>query len=141
MDLRMSADERWAFVDAPRIGVLTIADGERGPLASPLWYAVVDGAIRFAIGPDSRKAELLGRSRRATLCVQSETMPYGYVTAEGPAVRVGPTDPSFRRELAIAYLGADMGAAYIEMTADEQPETWELQPQRWTSTDYGKLGG
>src|SRR5262245_27835162 len=115
IDLRMNAQERWAFVDAPRIGVLTIANGERGPLASPLWYAVVDGAIRFAIGPESRKAKLLTHSGRATLCVQSESMPYGYVTAEGPATRVGPTDPEFRRHLAVSYMGEDMGALYIEM--------------------------
>jgi PPOX class probable F420-dependent enzyme len=136
----MTAAERWTFLaDEPRVGVVSIDAPDRGPVSSPVWFTVEDHTIQFAIDPDSRKAELMRRAGRATFCVQSEQMPYKYVTVEGTVERLGPTPPEYRRAQAVRYLGEEVGDLYIASTADEKPETWELRPQRWSSTDYGKL--
>lgn len=140
MDLTMTPDERWSFLtDAPRVCVLSIDAPDRAPVSSPIWFTVADDTITFAIGPESRKAELLRGSGRATICVQSEEVPYKYVTVEGPVENLGPATEEFRRAEAVRYLGPELGDLYIAGTADEVSEVWVLRPQRWSSTDYSKM--
>ncbi len=47
--------------------------------------------------------------------------------------------------MALRYLGAEMGEAYLALTADERarnPEVLiELRPKRWRSADYAKMTG
>jgi PPOX class probable F420-dependent enzyme len=119
--------------------VLSLDAPDRAPVSSPIWYTVDQGTITFAVDEGSRKRELLRRSGRATLCVQSEDVPYKYVTIEGPVESLGPTTHEFRRAEAVRYLGEEIGEIYMTATADEQPETWSLRPHRWGSTDYGKM--
>ena len=140
MDLAMTAEERWTFLtDAPRVGVLSIDAPDRAPVSSPIWFTVDQTAITFAIAPTSRKAELLARRGRATFCIQSEELPYKYVTVEGPVQRIGPATEDFRRAEAVRYMGQELGDLYIAATADEESEMWSLRPERWSSTDYAKL--
>jgi hypothetical protein len=141
MDLTMTAAERWTFMrDVPRVAVLSIAAGERGPVASPIWFtADDDGSLAFSVAPDSRKATLLAAEGRATLCVQNETAPYQYVTVEGPVELRGPTTDEFRRAEAIRYLGEELGEIYFAGVRDDAAVTFALRPQRWSSIDYNKL--
>ena len=99
MDLRMTAEERIAFLsEVPRVGVLSIDAPDRAPVSSPVWYTVDgDGAITFSVGAESQKATLLRAAARATMCVQSETAPYSYVTAEGAVEERGPSTDQSRR--------------------------------------------
>ena len=73
----MSRAQREEFLAATRVGVVSIADGNRGPLAVPVWYRYTPGGtLRFVTGASSRKAKLLRAAGRAGFCVQSETPPY-----------------------------------------------------------------
>ena len=85
MDLRMTADERVGFLsETPRVGVLSVDASGRAPVSSPVWYTFEpDGSISFSVGTGSQKARLLRAAGRATICVQSETPPYSYVSVEG----------------------------------------------------------
>jgi uncharacterized protein len=140
MDLTMTSAERWTFLtEFARVCVLSVDAPERAPVSSPIWFTADDGTITFAIGPESRKAELLRRSGRATICVQSEDVPYKYVTVEGPVENIGRATEAFRRAEAVRYLGLDLADIYIAGTADEISETWVLRPERWSSTDYAKM--
>src|SRR3954452_22830662 len=141
MDLAMSHAERTAFlIDTPRVGVLSVEASGRGPVSSPLWFVVEpDGALAFAVGPESRKAELMTKAGRATLCVQSEVAPYSYVVVEGPVENRGPADDTFRRDMAFRYLGPELGEMYYEGVKDEPNVTFVLRPQRWATLDYNKL--
>ena len=136
----MTPDERMAFLtEVPRVGVLTVEAPGRAPIASPLWYTVEDdGTITFSVAPSSQKARLLHASRRATLCVQSEALPYRYVSVSGPIDDLGSMPDEARRERAHRYLGAEFGEAYFLSTRAEPEVTFALRPQRWASADYTK---
>jgi PPOX class probable F420-dependent enzyme len=141
MELQMTPEERVAFLsDVPRVGVLSVDAPGRAPVSSPLWYTVeADATITFSVGASSQKARLLRAAGRATLCAQSEEMPYRYVCVEGRVEEVGPSTDESRREQARRYLGAELGEAYFTSTRDEPVLTFALQPQRWASVDYNKL--
>ncbi len=140
--LVMTRAERESFLAEPRIGVLSVADGEHGPLVCPVWYAYEPGGdVVFVTSTDSRKADLLRRAKRATFLAQSEELPYKYVSLEG-AVSVEDADLDRDvRPIAHRYLGAEAGDGYLAATRS-QPRPADvvvrIRPERWRSTDYSK---
>ncbi len=145
MSLAMSKEQREAFLATTRIGIVSIEEPGRGPLTVPVWYHYErGGGARFATGRSSRKARLLEKASRISFCVQTETAPYSYVSVEGP-VTVGAVDYERDiREMAIRYLGAEMGEAYLQLQhpGGNVAETIlvTLQPERWWTVDYSKMG-
>jgi nitroimidazol reductase NimA-like FMN-containing flavoprotein (pyridoxamine 5'-phosphate oxidase superfamily) len=144
MSLVMNRTEREAFLAGTHVAVVSIADAGRGPLAVPVWYRYTPGGeVRFATGDDSRKRRLLEHAGRASLCVQTETAPYLYVSVEGPTTIDVVDFEGDTREMALRYLGPKLGAAYL---ASSYPNgvTSEvlvrLRPERWWSADFRKLG-
>jgi len=142
MSLVMTKAERETFLAEPRIGVLSVRDDGRGPLAIPVWYSYEPGSvIRIATGRGSKKAGLLAKAGRASLCVQTETPPYKYLSIEGPVI-IGPLD--FERDIrrmAYRYLGQQGGDWYLQTMAGELVNSVlvTLTPQRWLSADYAKM--
>lgn len=137
----MTPDERKAFLAGVHVGVLSVAAGdERGPVTVPLWYSYEPGGtVRFQTFPESRKAQLIKATGRASLCVQSEGTPYRYVTVEGPVTQTdGRPDEAWQRALHHRYLGPEAGDMVFEMMRDTLAGEvqFELTPQRWTSSDY-----
>jgi uncharacterized protein len=139
----MSRAKREEFLAATRVGVVSITDASRGPLTVPVWYRYTPGAtLCFVTGANSRKAKLLRAAGRAGFCVQSETPPYQYVSIEGPVAIGTPDHERDVRQVALRYLGEQMGELYLASTADD-PEPAilvELRPERWFSVDYSQLG-
>lgn len=144
MSLAMSRAQREAFLAETHVAVISVAREGRGPLSVPVWYRYEPGGtIRFVTGGSSKKADLIRKAGRITLCAQTETPPYQYVTVEGPAVIEG--EPHFERdvrEVALRYLGAELGELYLQMTAQERVGSVAvvLTPERWSSVDYHKMG-
>jgi PPOX class probable F420-dependent enzyme len=138
----MTREEREAFLADMHVGALTVSvGGDRGPLITPLWYAYEPGGVvEFMTGPESRKAQAMYATGRASLLVQSETSPYRYVSVEGP-VEVGakPSD-EWRRALHHRYLGPERGDLVFEATKDILGDevVHRLVPQRWNSSDYSE---
>ena len=119
--MSMSKEEREAFLADVHIGVLCVARGAGAPpVAAPVWYRYEPGGdVVIVSGRDHEKTRLARENAYASLCSQTEELPYKYVTVEGPAeVRDG-SDPELRRTLAHRYLGPDLGDAYVESTAGE----------------------
>jgi nitroimidazol reductase NimA-like FMN-containing flavoprotein (pyridoxamine 5'-phosphate oxidase superfamily) len=145
MSLAMTVEEREAYLADLHVGVLSVAgeDG-RAPLAVPIWYRYEPGGLlSFVTGGSGRKMRALRETGRCTFCVQTEELPYRYVTAEGPVVAIEQVDEEERRLIARRYLGPDAGDAYIAATADEVrgSVTVRIRPEHWLSADFGKLGG
>lgn len=141
MSLSMTRAEREAFLADVHVGVLSLAEPGRGPLTVPIWYAYEPGGeLRVVTARDSRKGRLLGASPRISLCAQSETPPYRYVSVEGPVTHVGRADRDRDvRPLAFRYLGEELGERYLEATADsEESLVVRMRPERWLTVDYGK---
>ena len=95
-------------------------------------------------GAQSRKGKLLEKAGRFSLCAQTETPPYRYVTVEGPVVSVEPVDvEKDTRPLAHRYLGPELGDGYLEATAEQNADsqTYRMRPERWLTVDYSKQFG
>ena len=118
-EIGMTREEREAFLADVHVAVVAITEAGRAPLAVPVWYAYEPGGeIRFVTGPNSRKGRLLKEVGRASLCVQTETAPYKYVSVEGPA-SLGPVDyEGDVRQIAYRYLGREFGDVYLASTAE-----------------------
>lgn len=79
--MRMTEDEREAYLAEPHIGVMSVAnDQDRRPHAVPLWYHdEPGGTLTFFTGTMGRTARKTGLIERAGLVsptVQQETFPY-----------------------------------------------------------------
>jgi nitroimidazol reductase NimA-like FMN-containing flavoprotein (pyridoxamine 5'-phosphate oxidase superfamily) len=141
MSLRMTKEEREAFLADLHVAVISVAEEGLGPLVVPIWYSYEPrGEVRIITGRTSRKGKLLERAGRFSLCVQTETLPYKYVSVEGPIVAVDAADlERDRRPLARRYLGAEGGDAYIESTRDMAGNVvFRMRPERWLTVDYAK---
>src|SRR5215831_10511459 len=111
----MTKAEREAFLAGVHVGVVSIADGARAPLAVPVWYGYEPGReLWFVTERGSRKGKLLLLVDRISFCVQTEAPPYKYVSVEGPIAGIERADlERHRRSLAHRYLGRDLGDRYL----------------------------
>jgi nitroimidazol reductase NimA-like FMN-containing flavoprotein (pyridoxamine 5'-phosphate oxidase superfamily) len=142
--LTMSSAEREDFLAGLHVAILSVDDPGSGPLAIPVWYSYVPGGtVNVITGGQSVKAGLLRAAGRFSLCVQNESMPYRYVSVEGPITAVDQTvSEGERRALAHRYLGAEGGDLYVASTSEQAAGSaaFRMAPERWRTTDYGKLG-
>ena len=144
MPYAMTRAECEAFLAETHVAVVSIDHPGRGPLTVPVWYAYSPGGVvRIVTAAGSEKTRLLRATGRMGLCVQTETAPYKYVSVEGPITFAAPDYERDVRGIALRYLGAEMGEAYLALIADERarnPEILiELRPKRWRSADYAKM--
>jgi nitroimidazol reductase NimA-like FMN-containing flavoprotein (pyridoxamine 5'-phosphate oxidase superfamily) len=142
MALTMTRVEREAFLADLHVGMISIAEEGRGPLTVPIWYAYAPGGeLRLITGRNSRKGRLLTQAGRFSLCVQTETPPYRYVSVEGPITATEAVDVERDlRPLAHRYLGAAEGDSFVEQTRRSQGDSIliRMRPQRWLTADYSK---
>lgn len=147
MNLSMSKAEREEFLAGVHVGILSVAADGRGPLVIPIWYAYEPGGeIRIETERSSRKMQLLERAGRFSLCAQTESPPYRYVSVEGPVSAIEPA--GFERDtrfIAYRYLGQAMGDRYLrEIGATSDPVGTvivRMRPERWASADFAKQFG
>ena len=137
----MSSSERERFLSAFHVGIISIPRASKGPLTVPIWYDYQPGGEVWVItDTDSIKGKLLTKASRISLCAQTETAPYQYVSVEGPFT----TRASTQEELlamAIRYLGEEQGQAYAENSAGggEGSIVVAIAPETWFSVDYNKM--
>ena len=140
-ELTMSKATREAFLAEVHVGVFCVTRPGRQPLATPVWYLYEPGGdVRVIVGKESQKAELVRAAGVASLCAQSESMPYRFVTVEGPAVLEGGAgDIAF--EMAARYLGPTGAKAYVEQTSGFESVVARITPERWRTQDYSGWNG
>jgi uncharacterized protein len=142
VSLAMTKQERETFLADLHVGIISIPEAGRGPLTVPIWYSYeLGGELRVVTARTSRKAQLLQHAGRFSVCVQTETQPYKYVSVEGPVVAIEPADVERdRRPLAYRYLGAQRGDRYIEEAREEYVGNVlvRMLPERWLTVDYAK---
>ena len=141
MSLTMSAIDRERFLSDLHVGINSIPRAAKGPLTVPIWYDYEPGGEVWVItDSDSIKGKLLTKASRISLCAQTETAPYQYVSIEGPFT----TRPATQEELlamAIRYLGEKQGQAYAENSSGggEGSIIVSIAPETWFSVDYNKM--
>jgi len=137
---RMTTDQKQQFLAGLHVGVLAIQETDRGPLCVPVWYDYQPGGeLWFITGKDSRKGRLLDRGLRISLCAQTETPPYQYVSVEGPIVSLAPAGSELL-PMAIRYLGDAMGRDYAAAGSEEENIVVRVRPEHWLAVDYGASG-
>lgn len=147
MSLAMTREEREAFLAGLHVGVLGLPEPGRGPLTVPIWYAYEPGGeLRIVTDRDSRKGRLLSVGGRVSLCAQTETPPYQYVSVEGVITAIETSDVERDvRPLAHRYLGKELGDAYVQATTGganhEGSVLVRIRPERWLTVDYKKQYG
>ncbi len=137
----MSAEERQAFLADVHVGIIAIPEDGRAPLAVPVWYSYEPGGdVQVLMQQDSRKMVGIEAAGRFSLCAQTETAPYKYVTAEGPGTDVQPYDiETDLLTMATRYLGEKGGRDYIANAGTGGNGVLvSMTPEHWLSTDYGK---
>ena len=143
MSQRMTQAERETFLADLHVGVISIAEKNRGPLTAPIWYDYEPGGDLWILtGRDSLKGRLLVETGRFSLVAQTETPPYQYVSVEGPITSIDKPDlERHERPMAHRYLGEKLGDGYIEATrgdGDADNILVRMRPERWLTTDYSK---
>jgi PPOX class probable F420-dependent enzyme len=99
-----------AFLGAgTRTGKLAYTSADGRPLVVPVWFIVEDGTLVFNTGKDTAKGRALARDPRATLCVDLEEPPYGFVQVQGTAELSEEPAELLRTAIAIGarYMGQD----------------------------------
>lgn len=135
---RMTMAEKQAFLADLHVGVLAIPEPDRGPLCVPVWYDYRPGGdLWFITEPQSRKGQLLRAGVRISLCAQTETAPYRYVSIEGPVTAIEPAADQLL-PMAVRYLGEQAGRAYADGARASIDILVRVRPERWLAVDYGK---
>ena len=133
----MTQAERESFLAEARVGILSIAEVGRGPLAVPVWYLYEPGGdVRVWTAGSSRKARLLLLAGRASLVVQNPQPPYQYVSVEGPISQIEPAQyERDLRPLARRYLGDAAAERYLDHLGGPAAGSGDLlvhlAPEHW----------
>jgi nitroimidazol reductase NimA-like FMN-containing flavoprotein (pyridoxamine 5'-phosphate oxidase superfamily) len=145
MSVTMTRGEGEAFLADVHVGVMSVQQGGLGPLTLPIWYSYEPGGtVNLITGAGTRKARLLAAAGRFSLCVQTETPPYKYVSVEGPVIATeADVAPAERTALAYRYLGPEFGDLYLAATADRDASSVviRMNPENWLTTDFAKEFG
>ncbi|WP_037304987.1 pyridoxamine 5'-phosphate oxidase family protein [Amycolatopsis orientalis] len=136
----MTAEEREAFLSEVHIGVLAVEREGRAPLAVPVWYDYEPGGeLLIWMDGGSVKDKAIKKAGRLSLVAQSETLPYKYVTAEGPVI-ANDAPPTREQALKIAhrYLPEAEGTKYVDGALNDNSVLVRVRPEKWLSNDQGK---
>ena len=97
------------LMEGTRTGKLAYAGADGRPLVAPVWFIVEDGTLVFNTAKDTAKGRALARDPRATLCVDLEEPPYGFVQVQGTAELSEEPAELLRTAIAIGarYMGQD----------------------------------
>ena len=141
--LAMTEAEREEFLAGLHVGILGIERTDGPPLTVPIWYAYEPGGeLWFLTSPDSVKGRLLRKAMRFSLCAQTESLPYRYVSIEGTATISAADKELHSRPMARRYLGEKGGDRYVDAgggESDGESVRVSTVPERWFTLDYSKL--
>ena len=122
-----------AFLGAgTRTGKLAYTSGDGRPLVVPIWFVVEDGTLVFNTGKDTAKGRALARDPRATLCVDLEEPPYGFVQVQGTAELSEDPAELLRTATSIAarYVGQDRAEQFGKRNAVPGELVVRLRPTK-----------
>jgi nitroimidazol reductase NimA-like FMN-containing flavoprotein (pyridoxamine 5'-phosphate oxidase superfamily) len=145
MSLAMTRAEREEFLAGVHVGIISVDDPGHGPLSVPVWYTYEPGGtVDVLTDGQSRKARQMRAAGRFTLCVQTESIPYCYVSVEGPITLIRDTvSTEERRLLAYRYLGQELGDRYLAAASEDVSESavFRMSPERWFTADFSRQFG
>jgi PPOX class probable F420-dependent enzyme len=149
-EIRLSAEERDAFLALPRACTLATIGPSGHPQLTAMWYALLDGQFCFATYAKSQKVKNLERNPKCSVLVEDGTS-YGELrgySVEGEAELLEDAELAYRvlAETSRRYMGMDVekvGAVMTEALKKraEKRTVIRVKPEREKSWDHRKLGG
>jgi nitroimidazol reductase NimA-like FMN-containing flavoprotein (pyridoxamine 5'-phosphate oxidase superfamily) len=135
----MSSDEREQYLSDVHVGVIAVERPNRAPLSVPIWYGYQPGGeVLLWTDSASQKHKLIRDAGRFAITAQDEQPPYKYVTAEGDVTGINPATDAEVRQIAIRYLGVELGHQFTDQNLTPTSVVIRMRPNRWLSTDYSK---
>jgi hypothetical protein len=118
------------FLAEANVAILATVDRKGRPHAAPIWYLYEDGALVMSTGRGSQKHKNLEANPEVTVVVDRRTLPY-YAAMVSGRVKIGPSlNDEKRLEMAVRYLGDELGRRYVERTAGGDSITMTLKPRK-----------
>ncbi|MCP5067621.1 MAG: pyridoxamine 5'-phosphate oxidase, partial [bacterium] len=116
---------------------------DAAPLCVPIWYDYTpERGVWVITSEKSEKGRALAAAGRFSLCAQTETAPYKYVSVEGTVTETRPGElERDERPMAHRYLGKELGDQYVAGSGNDDNLVFAISPERWRTVDYTKLGG
>ena len=126
-----------SFLSELHVGILSIPREGRAPHSTPVWYRYEsDNTIWFLADPNSQKGKLLSVGTKLSFVVQSEEIPYQYVSVEGIVTDVARGDiESDLRPIARFYLGEKAGDEYVSQSGETTGDRYTIRMNKIMS--YG----
>ena len=129
--------------ERPRVGRLATVTPGGEPRVVPVWFRTRDDKVLVHTGAGMAKARNIEATGQYALAVDDDAWPYRGVSIWGPARLLDPEAAvgdlrSFMTDIAVSYLGADVGPPVGESLSDPSwPHTIiELTVERWIAFDY-----
>jgi PPOX class probable F420-dependent enzyme len=147
MGIQLSEEEVRNFVGSAHTGILTTLRRDGRPVALPLWFAALDGAVYFSTPSRSKKVGRVRHDPRACFLVES-----GEAWRELKAVMMDGTVEIVTDEAVIERVNAEFGRKYASFRPDlgRAPEATKkhygsgstflrFTPKSWISWDNAKI--
>lgn len=135
----MTQEEREHYLADRHVGILSVARMGKAPLVVPIWYDYEPGGELWMMTPrDSAKHTLIEREKCFSLCVQTESWPYRYVSVSGPVVSVEPRDETTVRSLVERYIPTSKVERFLEVIANVDYLIVRMRPKQWATSDVSK---
>ena len=119
-----------------RTGKLAYLAASGRPLVTPVWFIVEGDSLVFNTGKDTAKGRALARDPRASLCVDLEEPPFGFVQVQGEAELSEDPAELLRTATAIAarYMGQERAEEFGRRNAVPGELVVRLRPVKVLAT-------
>jgi PPOX class probable F420-dependent enzyme len=103
------------LLNQPRCAVLATNYADGTTLLSPVWHEWTDGGFTIVIFDGDVKAKHIKRDPRVSVVVADDRVPMGGIEVRARA-QIVPTEADLAplRRMAVRYIGAERGNAYID---------------------------
>lgn len=147
----MTADERDAFLAAPRLTRLSTIRSDGWAHTAPAWFLWAEGKFIHSIGSGRKHLRNLATNEHVTECIDIDERLAGGLEARAAAVIcfgraeiVADHEENvyWNREILAKYLPPADAARYLEFSVaeiDEGRRIVKVTADRWLSWDYGKV--
>ena len=129
----MGDEERRAFLlEGTRTGKLGVIRRDGSPYVLPVWFLLDGDDVIFTTGGETVRGRALRRDPRASICVDEERPPYGFVRIDGYAVLSEHLEEmrGWARLLGARYMGEEVADRFADRNAVPGELLVRLVPRR-----------
>ncbi len=132
------------FLDQPKCATLATHFKDGTILMSPVWHEWKDGGFTVAVASEDIKTRHIRRDAKVSISVAEDVAPYRGIEVRGEATIE--RDGAFEtiRRIAVRYLGAKQGRAYVEAFREAELALIRVKPgtlRAWDFADEAELSG